>query len=293
MLFAFFLSLLLSYVIMHASIRVGALDMPDFRRKVNTVPIPRLGGVAFFIAFFCAVAVKNVIFRAAPSTLELAVVSAGGLSLLFGAADDIFSLPATLKLILQAVTSAIAAMLLGISEPVYYATAVIFCVFLMNAFNLADGLDGLCGGISLSSLLFLALADIVLFNTGGGLIAILLFFATLGFIPLNAHPAKLYMGDSGAQTLGLSIAVLSLDISRNAPLLPLFFFALPILDTVCSALRRIIAGRSPFSSDRGHFHHRLLDLGLSHAASVNLLLILSVLVSVTALFLHCIFALRR
>ena len=273
----FLISFLLSRGVLFASERAGVVDMPDFRRKVNSYPIPKLGGIAFFIAFFSVLTPL-----ASPSGINSALLSAllcgGGMSLLFGAADDFFDLPPTVKLLSQTAVASVSLLLLeGGRAP--SPLPFVFIVFMMNAYNLLDGLDGLCASVSLSSLLFFALSDLVLFNTGVGYAAILLFFALLGFLPYNAPPARLYMGECGAATLGLSISLFALHAPTSAILPQILFSFLPVCDTLYAFLRRSIAGRSPFSADRGHLHHRLLDRGLSHCAAVNVLLLLSISVS--------------
>ena len=288
MLLVFLLSLTLCSATLACSARARVVDLPDFKRKVNTVPIPRLGGVGFFIAFFIALGTK-ILFLSSATPLESSLLFAGGLSLLFGAADDFFPLSPLQKLSCQSVISALGVSLLVPGDsPQLFAGGLLYSVFLMNAFNLIDGLDGLCCGISLSSLLMLAAVDLLILNTGGGICAIFLFFALLGFLPLNVHPAKLYMGDSGSMTLGLSIALISVYYSTGGFHLSAAFFFIPVFDTVLSVFRRVFSGRSPFSADRGHIHHVLLDSGFSHQGTVNLLLILSVSFGLVTLILPLI-----
>lgn len=215
------------------------------------------------------------------SKLDSALIFSGGLSLLFGAADDFFDLSPLWKLSLQLVSAASALPIL----PVRYPTAVSlsFIILMMNAYNFIDGLDGLATSLSLSSLLFISLSCLLFLNTGMGVIPILLFFALLGFLPLNLHPASLYMGETGSSTLGLTISLITLTLPPPTALLSLAFSLIPIIDTLLAVPRRLFAGRSPFLADRGHIHHRLLDLGVSQVAATTLLLILSILLSVTAI----------
>lgn len=280
--FAFSLSLLLSLAVRRLSLGTGAVDLPDFRRKLNTVPVPRLGGVAFFLAFFLSLAL-NSLFGTGFSASDSAIVSACGVSLLFGVADDFFNLGAWAKLMLQIASALFALTMLPISAPLVPSLA--FTVLMMNAYNFIDGLDGLCVGQSLCALLFTALIPLLFLNTGMGLTPILLFFSLLGFLPLNAHPASLYMGECGSATLGLALAMMTLSLPDELGLLAVAFSLIPLFDTLSAPIRRILRGRSPIAPDRGHLHHRLLSLGHSQITATSLLTLLSLALSLTALLI--------
>ena len=284
--FALLLSLLLSLAIRRLSLCTGVVDLPDFRRKLHTSPVPRLGGVAFFLAFFVSLVAKNWLFGSF-SELDSVLIAAGGLSLLFGAIDDFFDLSPLHKLCLQLVCAATAALLLPEIYPI--RVSIPFIILMMNAYNFIDGLDALAASLSLSSLIFISLSSLVFFNTGMGITPLLLFFSLLGFLPLNLHPASLYMGESGSATLGLSIAVITLSLPAPSALLSLSFSLIPIFDAVAAVPRRILLGRSPFAADKGHIHHKLLSLGVTHPTATALLALLSLILSLaslsTALFL--------
>ena len=255
--------------------------MPDFRRKLNTSPVPRLGGIGFFLSFFTVLIIKGVALYGF-SPLDISLLLAGGLSLLFGAVDDFFDLTPLCKLTLQIICAVCAMSLAPQTYPIYLALP--FVLLMMNAYNFIDGLDALAASLSLSSLLFISLSALLFLNTGMGVTPLLLFFSVLGFIPLNAHPASLYMGECGSSTLGVSIAVIMLSLPPPLLLLAVSFSIIPIFDALVAIPRRLLCGRSPFSADRGHLHHRLLSLGVSHPAAVNFLLLLSVLLSLISIF---------
>ena len=276
------LSFLLSLTVKRLSTAARVLDMPDFRRKLNTVPVPRLGGVAFFLAFFISLALKSAYFGEVSAT-DVTLLCSGGLSLLFGAADDFFDLAPAQKLLFQALSAALVTVILPTPYPAFITIPLV--ILMMNAYNFIDGLDGLAAGLSLSSLLFFALVSVIFLHTGMGLTPILLFFALIGFLPLNAHPARLYMGEAGSSTLGLTLAVLTLSLPTPYSLLSLAFSLIPLFDAVSAVPRRLLRGRSPFAPDRGHLHHRLLSLGLSHPAAAGLLVSLSVILSITAILI--------
>jgi len=150
-----------------------------------------------------------------------------------------------------------------------FGLTLLFLLGITNAINLSDGLDGLAGGTTFLCCAALALLganwDVHFVETVG----IVLMGATLGFLRFNTHPARIFMGDAGSQFLGFSVGVLSILLTKQAatPLstaLPLLLIGLPVLDTLTVMVLRLHAGRSPFSADRRHFHHRLLDLGFDH-----------------------------
>ena len=284
---AFMLSLLLCPLSARLSRVTGAIDYPDGVRKINKVPIPRLGGIGFFLAFFVSVLpllpeAENALF---------ALLSGGAIIVAGGVVDDTYSIPPLIKFILQVAAAAVGVCLMGIpteysflgliriSPPatLSFIIATVRIVFSINAVNFCDGLDGLAAGLST-----VALLAISVFALSGGRssisgIAIILVFALLGFLPYNKHPARLYMGDSGSQFLGFAIAMLALGAKGdgNFAVETLFFLSIPMIDTWFSVIRRIIKGKSPFSADKGHLHHILLSRGLSHSASVKLLVCIS------------------
>jgi UDP-GlcNAc:undecaprenyl-phosphate/decaprenyl-phosphate GlcNAc-1-phosphate transferase len=167
----------------------------------------------------------------------------------------------------------------------------LFLIGITNAVNLTDGLDGLAGGLVL-----LCLCAVSLFGVIGGqmtvtAIALIEAGAVLGFLRFNTHPAQIFMGDSGSQMLGLSVGALALlttqgETSTVSAALPLLLLGLPIMDTATVMWTRIRAGRSPFSADRNHLHHRLLALGFAHREAVLLIYVLQVGLVLLAYFLR-------
>ena len=232
---------------------------------------------------------KCLLFKSVSLT-DTALLTAGGLCLLLGSADDFFDLSPLTKLTFQAVIALIASVILSTGELALYVIAKAFYVLLLiNAFNFIDGLDGLCVGISIASLFFFSLSDLLFLDTGMGVSAILLLFSLVGFVPFNAYPAKLYMGDAGSEALGLSVAIFSLSSAEEGLLLTPSFLLIPIADVLLAVVRRTCLGRSPFKADRSHLHHKLLDLGLSHPATVNILISASLIFSLISLSVYIIF----
>lgn len=275
---------------------VGAIDLPDGKRKINTHPTPRLGGLAFFTVFYILAfpIAKNDPYTAAALSSG-AILCAGGL------ADDVYNLPPALKLIIQCAASLVAITVIGAPESFSFfglfkislsgiigaAIAVFKMLFTINAVNFSDGLDGLAAGLSSTAFLSLFVYGMKNGSIYPALSVLILAGAVIGFLPYNKYHAKTFMGDVGSQFLGLSVAIFSLGCARDNSytLETTLFLIIPALDTAASVLRRLIKGKSPFSADKGHLHHILLSLGIPHPMAVKLLVIISAAVaSITLLF---------
>ena len=300
--FAVFSAAALSYFLTPVSIRlcrtVGAMDKPDGVRKINTLPTPRLGGLAFFSSF--------LIFAfplATKDDFAAAILSGGSILVAGGFLDDVFNVPPRVKILTQAAASAIALTFIVAPEsfsffgifklPLGTAIGFVFALFKMlfttNAVNFSDGLDGLAAGLSVTSFISLFIFGFLNGSTYPAFCALLLAAAVIGFLPYNRYRAKTFMGDSGSQFLGFAIAILSLGCAReNAySLETTLFLVIPALDTTLSVIRRLANGKSPFSADKGHLHHALLEKGISHPRAVRLLVLLNAAVaSVTLLFYY-------
>ena len=281
---AFSISFILTPLTIPLCHALGAIDKPDGKRKINTLPTPRLGGLAFFAVFF--------IFAAPFATKDrftAAILSAGSILAAGGFADDVFNLPPRLKLSIQFASALVAISIAGIPESLSFFGIVSFklggvlgaliavfkMLFTANAVNFSDGLDGLAAGLSAITLLSLAVYGFENSHTYPALSAILLASAVLGFLPYNKHRAKTFMGDVGSQFLGFSIAILSLGCSKNNAynFETTLFLIIPAIDTTLSVVRRLIKRKSPFAADKGHLHHILLSKGISHQMAVRLLVV--------------------
>jgi len=286
------ISLLLTPLVRRVVLRYDIVDRPNARR-VNTRAIPRGGGVAIATAFLLVGAgfvVLNEQIGWVPEVLTIAdsdmiALFLGGLAaVLIGAIDDLFDLRARWQLVGQ-VLLALLAVALGIGIEVIanpFGTGVIrfseafsvgFTVFwivgMINSINWIDGLDGLSTGVALIAAVTLGVISLTT-QVSQPLIAVLCFTlagALLGFLRWNFHPASIFMGTSGVQFVGYTLAALSILGSAKVAV-ALLVLGVPILDTFWLIVRRILDGRSPFSADRSHIHHRLLDLGLSHRDTV-------------------------
>lgn len=298
----FFLALLFSILmvpmlIRHAG-RLGMVDVPDVR-KSHVGLVPRVGGIAIAIS-----ATIPPILWIAQETNLFGFLLGGFLIVLFGALDDRFNLDYRVKLLGQ-IGAAVAVVafdiclyhipLVGldaIPEVIAAPLTVLFILAVTNAFNLLDGLDGLAAGCAILSLV--AIAMLAFFASGGSdvvVIALAVVGGVLGFLRYNTHPASVFMGDAGSQFLGFSIATLSIILiehTQNAmsPAVILPLLGLPVLDTSMVMLLRIKEGRSPFSPDRNHIHHKLLSIGLKHYQAVAVIYAVQALIVSTALVLR-------
>ncbi|MBQ9121847.1 MAG: undecaprenyl/decaprenyl-phosphate alpha-N-acetylglucosaminyl 1-phosphate transferase [Clostridia bacterium] len=268
--------------------RIGAIDVPTDGRRMHKKPIPRIGGLAIYVAFVLATA---LFCEYSPA---LGVIWIGGLLLVaIGVLDDVWRLPAWIKLLVQ-VGAAVITVAQGITLEYinlfgHYIdfgvfaipVTILWIVGLTNAINLIDGLDGLACGVS--AICCLSLVGVILISgrdTSFSLITAILFGCCVGFLPFNSNPAKIFMGDTGALFLGYAMAVISLEgvfklHTVISFIIPISIFAFPIFDTLSAVIRRVSHGKSPFSADRSHLHHKLVDMGFTHKQCVTILYAIS------------------
>jgi UDP-GlcNAc:undecaprenyl-phosphate GlcNAc-1-phosphate transferase len=293
-------------------------------RDVHTRPTPRLGGVAMFIGIVVAFGVASQLegFRLVfvnPGPI-FAILGASLMIVVIGVVDDLIDLDWTIKLAGQIAAAWLLAWQgvqilslptiggITIGSGVYSLIISLFAVVLvMNAINFIDGLDGLVAGVCLIANGVFFLYTFLLIQDGSttdyfnlaALISAILIGACAGFLPLNWHPAKLFMGDAGALLVGLLMATSAIAVTGTIDpatlgrrellpafipiLLPFAILILPLLDFVLAVFRRLRAGKSPFSADRKHLHHRLLDMGHSHFHAVLIFYAWTTVVSVGCL----------
>jgi len=296
---ALVLSLATTPVVKWFAKRVGAIDVPNDSRRVHKRPIPRLGGLAIFIAFLLSVLLFADITKPVRGVLIGAVIL-----VIIGVIDDIKPLRAYIKLIFQIIAALVAVyhdiVIEIFSNPFVFSAAdyvflgylkipitVIWIVAITNSFNLIDGLDGLAVGVSTICSVVMLVISLMVSDPNVAVIMAALAGACLGFMPYNFNPAKIFMGDTGALLLGYVLATVSIlglfkfyaVVSFAAPFLIL---ALPLVDTAFAFIRRLLKGQNPMSPDRGHFHHRLLDMGLSQKQAVAILYTISGLLGFVA-----------
>jgi len=292
----------LSFVLSPFAIRfarqLGAIDRPDSTRRVHRLPVPRGGGlavVASFVGVGVGALVINEMVRAVP---QVRVIPPAQLAALFGGAalaaalgflDDRYQLRARWQLLIQLVLAGVAVRagisigfidnpfqflggpfdfrLIEFGAELAIVVTVLWIVGMINSINFIDGLDGLSTGISLIAAVTLGIVALTLQLTDVAVLCAVLAGALAGFLPWNFHRARVFIGTTGVYAVGYSLAVLSiLGVGKVA--VAMLVLGVPIIDTFWIIIRRLSSRRSPFTPDRGHFHHRLLDLGLTHRGAV-------------------------
>jgi len=274
--------------------KIGAIDVPLDMRRMHKKPIPRIGGLAIYIGFI----ITSAIFCEYNSTL-LSIWIGGTILVFIGILDDVYCLPALLKLFVQIIVAFVAVMCgVTISYVTLFGHTIVFGIFeipvtviwivaLTNAINLIDGLDGLACGVSAICSASISFVMLIVGDVTSALVTIILTSACVGFIPFNKNPAKIFMGDTGSLFLGFSLAVISAGglfklHTAISFLVPITVFALPLFDTCNAVFRRILSGRSPFSPDKGHLHHKLVGMGFSQKESVKILYAICALMGLVA-----------
>ena len=282
--------------------KVGAIDVPKDDRRMHKVPIPRMGGLAIFLAFLLSVLIFADIDRQMQGILLGAVMI-----VVLGVMDDIMALRALPKLFVQIAAAGVAVYhgctIQFLSNPNVFSTStyvnlgwlsipitIIWIVAITNAVNFIDGLDGLAVGVSAISTASLIVVSLLVSETKVAIVLCALFGACLGFIPYNLNPAKIFMGDTGSTFLGYILATLSITglfkmyaiISFAVPFLIL---GVPIFDICFAILRRLAKGQNPMQADRGHVHHRLIDMGFSQKQAVAITYMLTAILGLSAVLL--------
>jgi UDP-GlcNAc:undecaprenyl-phosphate GlcNAc-1-phosphate transferase len=305
-------SFLLTPLAIRLGARMRAIDLPGDDRRVHQEPTPRTGGLAV-AASFVLVAVLGLLvnealhfvpnLRAVRWPQVAGLITGVGVGAMLGYLDDRLHLRARWQLAGQLVLAGVAlasgiaienvANPLGGQQLHFEGVAVagvttLWVVGMINSANFIDGLDGLLTGIAIIAALTLGIFSLIGFGSdvqpfvavGCGLLA----GALLGFLPWNFHPARVFIGTAGVFAVGYALAALSV-LGTAKVAVALLVLGVPIIDTFWVIVRRLASGRAPFSADRGHFHHRLLDLGLSHRSAVLVIYGLCIVLAALSLVL--------
>ncbi len=284
------------------AVRVGAVDVPKDDRRMHKKPIPRLGGLAIFLGFIFSVMLFAPLTRQAQGLLLGATMI-----VILGVLDDIMTLRALPKFLVQIAAAGVAVYygntIQYISNPIVTSAVpyvdlgiwavpvtILWIVAITYAVNFIDGLDGLAVGISAISSGTLLVTALLVSEGNVAIIMAALMGACLGFIPYNKNPAKIFMGDTGSTFLGYVLAVLSIQglfklyaiISFAVPFLIL---GLPIFDICFAILRRLAKGQNPMVADRGHVHHRLIDMGFNQKQAVAISYLITAMLGLAAVVL--------
>lgn len=274
---------------------IGLIDKPD-ERKVHQGLVARGGGLAIYFGFLLA------LFFIGPIDREvMGFLISSFIIVVLGFADDKYGLRAVPKFLVQSAAAIVAIyfgilinmdlILVGRLESYdFLAIPLTFfwLVGITNAINIIDGLDGLAAGVSTIAAFAIATVAFISGVEVVGVLALIIGFSALGFLPHNFN-SRIFMGDTGSTFLGFSLAALAIMGSLKLAtafslLLPIMILLIPIFDTVFAIFRRMIRGKSIFAGDRRHFHHRLLDLGLSSRQAVYFIYLLSLIFAGLAVY---------
>lgn len=283
---SFFITILAIPAVIRVADEKGLFDIPD-SRKLHTKAIASLGGVGIFIGFFLSI-LLSISVKDNPEFQYF--FAAALLTFFLGIKDDILILSASKKFLGQLIAAAIVIHMAGIRidsmhgflgiqnlpDAVSYPLSYMTIIVIVNAFNLIDGVDGLAGSLGILTTAVFGSYFIAAGMPAYALLSLSLTGALVAFLVFNYHPAKIFMGDSGSLLLGLVNAILVIkfiavaDSARGAfPIsssvaIGFSILLVPLLDTLRVFSVRLSKGRSPFSPDRNHIHHLLLDRGLNH-----------------------------
>ena len=285
--FAFVVTVLFMLILRPVAKELRLVDVPGGRKR-HGVEVPLTGGLAMSIGVGLASSFASQPSFFVPTLLAIYLL------VFVGTIDDRYDLPPSVRLVAQAVAAMLVVFGAGIQvtslEQAFFVTTqlgpfaalftLLFIVTLINAFNVIDGIDGLAGGLSLISLISLAIIGtqsdvfglaVVCASTVAGF---LLFNFPLGF----NRKLRSFMGDAGSTFLGLAIAAIGISITQNpvanvSPVVGLWIVAVPVYDLFSAAIRRILAGKSPFTSDHEHLHHALMERGLSVRTTLAFMLL--------------------
>lgn len=273
-------------LIKRLAFRIGAVDIPKDNRRMHKKPMPLIGGLAIFLGFSVSAVVSRLVSVDTFRLQFLPLWCGAFLIVILGILDDIFELKPIVKFAGQFAAAAIPILrnitinnIFGIqieSRVLSVLITLIWIVGLTNAINLIDGLDGLACGVSSICCVILMVVSLLKSELYVTLLTAGLAGACLGFLPYNLNPASIFMGDTGSMFLGYTLAVTSIigvfKLSAAVSfIIPIIVFGLPIFDTAFAIIRRVLSGRSPFSADRGHLHHKLVDHGFNVKQSVLIL----------------------
>lgn len=308
MIFAFIVSFAFTFattpLVRRFAFKIGAIDIPKDNRRMHKKPTPRIGGLAIIFGFTVA-----TLCFAQPSRQLYGTLAGAAIIAVMGVIDDCKNLPAKLKFVIQ-IIAALVVVFAGdikidvftnpnfLSDNPYWVLpewlsvtfTVIWIVFITNAVNFIDGLDGLAAGVSAIMSISLVFISIRVGEYPIAILGIALMGSCFGFLPFNFNPAKIFMGDTGSTFLGFMLATLSIQgVFKSYAVIsfavPLLILGLPLFDALFAMIRRILRGQSPMTADRGHLHHRLVDMGFSQKQTVFILYAISGVLGITAVLL--------
>lgn len=287
-------SIVITPIVKKLAFKIGATDKPN-QRKVHQKIMPRLGGLAIYLSFI----IGFLILRP-EDPYALPIILGSVIIIITGILDDMIELSAKIKLFGQMAAALVVVVWGGVHvefinlpfggqvEFGYLSIplTIIWIVGVTNAINLIDGLDGLAAGVSSIALITIAGMAVIMGDGFVVAVASIVLASTLGFLIYNFHPAKIFMGDTGALFLGYIISVLSLLGFKNVTLIsfivPVIILGVPISDTFFAIIRRIVNKKPLSAPDKSHLHHCLLRLGYTHRQTVLIIYAMAAFFGLTA-----------
>jgi len=282
------------------ALKLEVVDLPKGKRKIHKKPIPLLGGLAIYLSFVLVLILKD----GSLNPQEIGILIGATIIVIGGVVDDTIELRPRYKLLFQ-VAAAAALIMFGVeissvTNPLsngdgYWNVGwlnvpltIIWVIGITNALNLIDGLDGLAAGVALISSVTIFIIAILNNRADAAVLTAILSGAILGFLPYNFNPASIFMGDTGAQLLGFLLAAISIEgtiksAAAFAIAVPILALGIPIYDTLFAVIRRKINGKPIMQADRGHLHHRLMDMGLTQRQVVLIMYLISAILGSIAI----------
>lgn len=286
------ISAILTPIIKKLAVKINVIDIPKDNRRIHKKPIPLIGGLAIYFSFVLTLMLKT----GELSKSEIGILIGATIIALGGFLDDKFEIRPWQKLLFQ-ITAALALTIYGVrivwitnpisSTELYISIGlfsvpltVVWVVGITNALNLIDGLDGLAAGVAFISAVTIFIIALLNKRVEAGVLTVILAGSILGFLPYNFNPASIFMGDTGAQLLGFLLAAISIEgaiksAAAFAIAVPILALGIPIYDTLFAMIRRKINGKPIMQADKGHLHHRLLDMGLNQRQAVIIMYLIS------------------
>lgn len=288
---AVLISLISTPGVIKLAFKAGAVDVPKDERRIHNKPMPRMGGIAIYISFI----ISSMAFLRFDRGM-IGILAGGSIILIMGIIDDIRPVKALPKLIIQ-IAAALVLIYFGVTVKsvsipfiggdgsiyVKYMgipITILWVVGITNAINLIDGLDGLACGICFISSMTLTIVSLISARYSSMYLTVILSGACLGFLPYNFNPARIFMGDTGSNFLGFILAAISIQgaiksAAAVAVAVPILALGLPIYDTLFAMVRRKLNKMPIMEADKGHLHHKLLDLGFTQKQSVLIMYVIS------------------
>lgn len=286
------------------AVSFNAIDVPKDDRRMHKRPVALMGGLAIITGFIVSILYAFFVYQPDilkswlvefPTAKIVGVLVSAIIIIVMGAIDDVRPLTAKVKFPIQLIAAAIVVFTgtkikyitisikdikyISIEDTISIVLSILWIVGITNAINLIDGLDGLAAGVAAIASLSLFVVSVMMAPDVHVVFAVLyvaLAGSIMGFLPYNFNPAKIFIGSTGAYFLGFILAVISIEGATKAytaltMVVSLVALAFPIFDTLFAIVRRVLNKKPIGEGDRGHIHHRLVDMGISQKYSVTIL----------------------